>query len=93
METDVKKLIAPQRKKIDAIDKKLIELLAKRNDIVMLVGEIKKNYGVQIKDEKREKEIKQVRRQLAVKYGLNVKRLDEVFEAIISWSRSAQRKK
>lgn len=89
----MKKLIAPQRKKIDAIDKKLIELLAKRNDIVMLVGEIKKNYGVQIKDEKREKEIKQVRRQLAVKYGLNVKRLDEVFEAIISWSRSAQRKK
>lgn len=93
MEPNIQKLISPQRKKIDAIDKKLIELLAKRNDIVMLVGEIKKTYGVQIKDEKREKEIKQVRRQLAVKYGLNAKRLDEVFEAIISWSRSAQRKK
>ncbi len=93
MEPNIQKLISPQRKKIDAIDKKLIELLAKRNDIVMLVGEIKKKYGVQIKDEKREKEIKQVRSQLAVKYGLNAKRLDEVFEAIISWSRSAQRKK
>lgn len=93
MEPNIQKLISPQRKKIDAIDKKLIELLAKRNDIVMLVGEIKKKYGVQIKDEKREKEIRKVRRELALKYGLNAKRLDEVFEAIINWSRSTQRKK
>lgn len=93
MQTDIKKLIAPQRKKIDAIDKKLIALLAKRHDIVMRVGEIKKIHGVKIKDEKREGEIRQIRRQLADKYGLNPKRLDEVFSAIISWSRSTQRKK
>lgn len=45
------------RKKIDEIDNKIINLLSKRLDNVQKIGELKQQLGIQIGDNKREKDI------------------------------------
>ncbi len=45
------------RKKIDTIDDSLLELLAKRQEIVKEVGKVKLAHGIPLFDEKRKKEI------------------------------------
>lgn len=49
--------ISKKRKKIDSIDKKIIDLLKKRKDYVKEIQKIKKLKKIPPKDPKREKQI------------------------------------
>ncbi|WP_227738504.1 chorismate mutase [Thermococcus paralvinellae] len=68
------------RKRIDEIDKQIIELLEKRVRIAKEIGEIKRELNLPIRDEKREEEV--LRR--AGKFR-------EVFEKIVEVCRDVQR--
>lgn len=65
-------MLEEYRKEIDAIDKRLLNLLAQRNTLVQRIGDYKKERRLPIRDDAREKEV--VARMLAlneVQYHLN----------------------
>ena len=78
------------RNKIDAIDKKLIALLAKRKDLVVKLGEIKKQKNIPVQDDKREAEMLLERAKLAKKHGLNPLLIKRLYTEIINESKRIQ---
>jgi chorismate mutase-like protein len=78
------------RNKIDAIDKKLIALLAKRKDLVVKLGEIKKQKNIPVQDDKREAEMLLERAKLAKKHGLNPLLIKRLYAEIINESKRIQ---
>lgn len=81
-EADLKKL----RKKIDSIDRKIIYLLCKRFEAVEEVAKVKKNLGLDVNDEAREREVIQNCKRAA-------KNLDEEFVEELARLILAQSKK
>lgn len=80
----------PIRDKIDAIDKKLINLLAKRTEFVVELGEIKKQKNLPIGDKNREMEILAGVQKLAEKHGLNPQFIKKLYAEIINESKRIQ---
>ncbi len=81
-EADLKKL----RKKINSIDGKIIHLLCKRFEAVEEVAKVKKNLGLDVNDEAREREVIQNCKRAA-------KNLDEEFVEELARLILAQSKK
>ncbi|HYK92359.1 MAG TPA: chorismate mutase [Acidobacteriota bacterium] len=82
--------IAEWRRKIDALDVKLIHILSKRAHCAIEIGKIKRRQGLPIYDPKREEEI--VRVMLKLNRGpLDAQGVRRLFERIIDESRRIER--
>jgi len=78
------------RNKIDAIDKKLIALLAERMGFVVELGKIKKRDGLPVRDKKREAEMLTEIEKTAKKHGLNPLFAKKLYIEILKESRKIQ---
>ncbi len=75
--------LEPYRKKIDALDDQIIELLAKRMDIVREVGELKAREGITIVQTDRVKEVCDRCAALGEQKGINPDLMRKIYTAII----------
>jgi len=78
------------RKKIEDIDKQIIELIKKRVDLAFLVAKEKKKSNMSILDISRENEIMSRVRKLSADYGLLIDYIEDIFLLIISMTRNVQ---
>ena len=77
------------RDEIDSIDRKILSLLSRRQEVAQAVGQIKKDRGLQIFDPAREEEI--MRRLISNSHGvLSKEAVKHIYSEIISASRSVQ---
>ncbi|MFQ6076028.1 MAG: chorismate mutase [Candidatus Bathyarchaeia archaeon] len=78
------------RKEINRLNEEILERLAKRVQIAIEIGLVKKRYGRPIVDRAREKAVyKQVRR-LAEKHNLDPEGVERVFRETVSLCTKAQ---
>lgn len=86
-ETNLKKL----RKKIDSIDRKVIQLLCKRFKAVEEIADVKKNLGLSVNDEVREREV--IRNCKNAAKGLNEEFVEKLAKLILAQSKKIQSRK
>ena len=79
------------RKKLDKITEELIELIAKKN-IVLEIGNIKKEEKMSIVDSQREKEEIEKAKVLAKKFKLNKTTIEKITKILIQYGRELQKK-
>ncbi len=84
------KTIDELRQQIDAIDKELIELLAKRKEVSKKIGEIKKELQIDVFDEKRWEDIVKKVQQKAEELHLDKDFVKKIFETIHEHSKKIQ---
>src|SRR3954463_3281428 len=89
-DADVTGALAQVRREIEAIDRRLVELLAERMDIGRRTGELKRDAGRPILDAAREAEV--IRRAVTAARELGVPQEEtrEIFWHIVGMSRRAQ---
>ncbi|MBW3023246.1 chorismate mutase [Candidatus Woesearchaeota archaeon] len=78
------------RKAIDAVDKELLAIIAKRMELAAAVGKIKKEKNMQIQDAAREAQIIETKKNLAKKYKLNPEMVEKIFGLLLEDSRRIQ---
>ncbi|MEM2103332.1 MAG: chorismate mutase [Candidatus Bathyarchaeia archaeon] len=78
------------RGKIDEIDGEILNLLKERVETSRLIGKIKKEIAMPIRDPEREREKYQCILRQASELGLNVEVIREIYKNIISMSVKAQ---
>lgn len=78
------------RGKIDEIDGEILNLLKERVETSRLIGKIKKEIAMPIRDPEREREKYQRILRQASELGLNVEVIREIYKNIISMSVKAQ---
>lgn len=74
------------RRKIDAIDEQIILLLKERMDLCKNIGEIKREIGIPVKDNRREDEVYLHIMAKALESGLDPQRVEGIFKEIIALS-------
>jgi chorismate mutase len=79
------------RAQIDDIDNQLLELLARRQDVVKMVGEFKSRHNIQVFDKAREDYLYEFHQKLSVKYNLSFAFIEDLFAMIMEHSRKTQR--
>jgi prephenate dehydrogenase len=77
---------------IDALDQELVELLARRSRFALRAARAKAGGGRAVQDPTREEALLERRRELAREHGLDPGAVTDVFEAILRFSRSTQRR-
>ncbi len=82
-----------KREKIEKIDKKIIQLLGERLDLVKEIGRIKKEENLEIEDKDREGKIKVEYKKIAKDLNLDLEELWQVFNKILEWSKKVQGEK
>src|SRR5262245_19962559 len=78
------------RKRVDSLDREVLELLAKRTRIVAEVAAVKRAEGVQIRDFQREREVLDDRRARAEALGLAPGPIESIYRQIMLASRDYQ---
>jgi prephenate dehydrogenase len=78
------------RNHIDVLDQELVNLLARRTELVLRAGRAKAELNLPIHDPEREAAQLQARRAWATEAGLDAQGVEEVFRAVLRSSRSAQ---
>lgn len=78
------------RDHLDALDRELVDLLARRTELVLRAGRAKAELGLPVHDPARESAQIQARRAWAEGAGLDPQAMEEVFRAVLRASRSAQ---
>ncbi len=86
-EANLKKL----RKKIDSIDRKVIQLLCKRFKAVEEIAEVKRNFGLSVNDEAREREV--IRNCKSAAKDLNEEFVENLAKLILDQSKKIQSRK
>lgn len=82
------------RKKLDAIDQELIEIIAKRIEVCGKIGEFKLQNNLSIRDPKREEELIKDRYEKLKSKGIDDEKfVSDLFNLILSKSRSTQNEK
>ncbi|OGL79260.1 hypothetical protein A3J43_01595 [Candidatus Uhrbacteria bacterium RIFCSPHIGHO2_12_FULL_54_23] len=81
------------RKQIDAIDRVLLRLMARRAQVARAVGERKRRLSLPMKDALRERRIVRQRVQHGRALGLDAPTIRKFMRMIITVSRRAQRQK
>ncbi len=82
--------ISQLRKKIDAVDEEVLDILCERVKICEAIGEAKKVQGLSVHDAKREEEIYRRIREKAMKLGLNPIQVEAVYHEIVNMCSSVQ---
>ena len=72
------------RKKIDAIDEKIVLLLKDRMDLCKRIGAIKRKNGLAVKDHRREDEVYLYAMAKALESGLDPQKVEAIFKDIIA---------
>lgn len=72
------------------VDQQIIELIAKRQEIVIQIGEYKKAHNLPVFDSEREKKLKQIHDELCIINGVSPLVVEEVFNILITESRRVQ---
>jgi prephenate dehydrogenase len=80
------------RELIDAVDRELVDLLARRAELAQRAAQAKAELGQPVLDAAREAAMLDERRVWANAVGLEEEGLREIFAAILRWSRRTQRK-
>jgi 4-amino-4-deoxychorismate mutase len=80
------------RKGIDKIDRAIIKLLARRNNVVLGIAEYKRKYKTKVVDMKRQKKVFDSRISMARKCGLDTTTIEKIFRIIINNSCKVQRR-
>ncbi|WP_109078731.1 bifunctional chorismate mutase/prephenate dehydrogenase [Aggregatibacter kilianii] len=75
--------LAELRAQIDALDQELLQLLAKRQQVVHKVGEVKQQHGLPIYVPQREAEMLQRKREAAEQIGLSPNLIEDVLRRIM----------
>jgi prephenate dehydrogenase len=78
------------RDHIDALDRELVGLLARRTELVLRAGRAKAELNLPVHDPERESAQLKARRTWAEEAGLDVQGVEEVFRTVLRSSRSAQ---
>lgn len=78
------------RKQIEQIDEEILNLIKKRLDIAIEIGNTKKEKGVSIYHPDRENEVIQRVKNLAFKKSLDCSYIEEIFLLIVSMTRNVQ---
>lgn len=78
------------RDHIDALDRELVDLLARRTELILRAGRAKAELGLPVHDPVREVSQLQARRAWAQDVGLDPQGVEDVFRSVLRASRSAQ---
>lgn len=78
------------REEIDQIDNDLLAMLAKRQKVVVKVGEYKHKNDIQVFDGKREEYLYKFHKKLSAKYNLSFSFIEKLFALIMEESRRTQ---
>jgi len=78
------------RELIDELDGELLQLLARRAELALRAGRAKAGAGRGVRDPRREEELLAARRARAEALGLDAAAMEEVFRAILNFSRRHQ---
>lgn len=78
------------RKKIDSVDEQILRLLSERVKVCELIGSVKKEHGLSIKDAYRESEVYTHVRQKAAELALDPAQVESVYRQIVNMCNSAQ---
>ncbi|WP_437336707.1 prephenate dehydrogenase/arogenate dehydrogenase family protein [Sorangium sp. So ce394] len=81
------------RELIDELDLELVELLARRSELVQRAARAKATIGAAVRDPLREARLMESRRRRAAELGLDADGVAEVFEVILRHSRSLQERR
>jgi chorismate mutase len=76
--------IATLRKKIDAVDEKIVFLLKERVDLCKSIGAIKIKNNLAVKDHRREDEVYLHVMAKALEAGLDPQKVEEIFKDIVA---------
>lgn len=76
------------RKRVDILDRAIIDKIAQRLGVVKKINALKKKYDYPLYDAARETTIRDRRQRVAKKLGLAPKFLDQIFEVIIKEGKS-----
>lgn len=79
------------RELIDEVDEEIVSLLARRAELARRVGRVKAERGLGVTDPGRELKLLEARRKRATELGLDSASVEEIFQAILRFSRSLQR--
>jgi len=84
--------IAKLRQDIDDVNAELLDLLERRLDLSVQVGEIKQKAGLPLYSEEREQDLLKRFRAQAVERGIDPDYVEELMAVVLVHSRAAQRK-
>ena len=84
--------IAKLRTDIDAVNAELLDLLERRLDLSVQVGEIKQRAGLPLYSEERERDLLDRFRTEAIARGIDPDYVEELMAVVLVHSRAAQRK-
>jgi chorismate mutase/prephenate dehydrogenase len=91
--TDPDKTLPPLpvlRQQLDDLDRQVLELLARRMEIVSGVAAYKRAENIEIRDYSREQQLLAAKRALAVKLGLDPESIESIYRQILISSRDHQ---
>jgi len=81
------------RKRIDEVDEQILRFLSERAKICELMGSVKKDHGMPIKDAYRENEVYGHVREKAVEFALDPVQVELVYRQIINMCNAVQESK
>ena len=81
------------RLKIEEIDERIVELIAERTDIAILIAGIKEKEGLPITDKDQEKKVMQRVAKNAELFGVDKEGVGRIFQMLIELNKSKQRRK
>ncbi len=81
------------RLKIEEIDERIVELIAERTDIAILIAGIKEKEGLPITDKDQEKKVMQRVSKNAELFGVDKEGVGRIFQMLIELNKSKQRRK
>lgn len=88
--TDSSSPLPQLRAQLDALDRQVLELLARRQQIVSAVAAYKRSEHIEIRDAERERQLLQARRDLAIELGLEPESIESIYRQILLASRDHQ---
>jgi len=78
------------RRRIDAVDEQLLQLLSQRAEICRGIGAAKKAAGLQVLDARREQEVYRQVKEKAAALGLNPVQVEAVYREIVNMCSAVQ---
>ena len=81
------------RKRIDEVDEQILRFLSERAKICELMGSVKKDHGMPIKDAYRENEVYAHAREKAAEFALDPVQVESVYRQIINMCNAVQESK
>lgn len=79
------------RNQMDALNREIVELFAKRVSVAIEIARIKKESNLPVYDPVREKEQRELLRHVAEKTGLSPAVIDEIFVLFVEYSKMKMR--